>query len=108
MVAKLLKKALETVLVRFPDWATKKLGVDKEVHIFLSLYLLFYFKIFGFGWGTIGMIIITGFSFLREKFSPNPDYNDTKVTAIACFLDLFVWALISIYFEVCWGIELHI
>lgn len=102
------KRAVKAVLVTFPDWVTEKIGIDKQTHIFLSLYLLWYFKIFDFGWGVLGAIVVTGVSFLREKFSPNPDYNDTKVTAIACFLDLFIFALLSIYFEVRWGIVLHV
>lgn len=107
MDLKNIKKVLTKILVILPDSFRARIGEDKLLHGFVGLYIQQWGKWFGPVGATIMYFVAVFCSFFREKLSPNPDYGDVKWTAIICFIDLFLFILLSMLLDVVLGIQLR-
>lgn len=108
MDIKNIKGILTKIFVTFPDHLRDRIGQDKITHGLLGLYILSFGKWFGPVGATIAAVIAVAFSFIREKLSPNPDYSDVKWTAYFCIIDLFLFVILSMFFDVVFGIQLRV
>lgn len=107
MDIKNIKEVLTKIFVTFPDQLRDRIGQDKITHGLMGLYILSYGKWFGPLGAAFAAITAVLFSFIREKLSPNPDYNDVKWTAYFCFADLLIFIVFSMILDVVFGIELR-
>ena len=60
----------------FPTKMVEKLGHDKLAHGFFTAYVVCLFEHFGFFGGVLGLGLMVGFGYLRERMDEQPDKKD--------------------------------